>query len=155
MNHPSPQLNAPARTFTQLRSCTRRGARLARLLAVFELRSWDVPQELVERAELVIAELAANAVLHGTRPGDRPGPGFRLTLVYDPSGRRLRVDVTDACGDLCPRVPRADGDPDALLHTGGRGLGLVAALADHWETVPHPPGGKTIRALLSSPAGAG
>ncbi|MGW9498210.1 hypothetical protein ACWG5P_28230 [Streptomyces prasinus] len=32
------------------------------------------------------------------------------------------------------------------LRTGGRGLALVAALADHWDTVPCPPGGKTVRA---------
>ncbi|MET8117128.1 hypothetical protein [Streptomyces prasinus] len=32
------------------------------------------------------------------------------------------------------------------LRTGGRGLALVAALADHWDTVPCAPGGKTVRA---------
>ncbi|MFF9400320.1 hypothetical protein [Streptomyces sp. NPDC014744] len=37
------------------------------------------------------------------------------------------------------------------LHTGGRGLALVAALSDCWETVPHPPSGKTVRAELTTP----
>jgi anti-sigma regulatory factor (Ser/Thr protein kinase) len=144
MNQASPQLNAPPRTFTQLLSATRRGARLARLLAVTELGSWGVPQEPTERAEAVVAELAANAVLHGRVPGRC----FRLTLAFDPSAGRLRVEVTDARGDLHPRI--ATG-ADAL-RIGGRGLTLVTALADHWDCVPHPPGGKTVRAVLSTSA---
>ncbi|MFE7392843.1 hypothetical protein [Streptomyces sp. NPDC057582] len=40
MNHALPQAGSPTRTFTQLLSSTRRGARLAQLLAVTELRSW-------------------------------------------------------------------------------------------------------------------
>lgn len=146
MNHALPQVGRPTRTFTQLLSSTRRGARLARLLAVAELRTWGAPQDLTERAELVVAELAANAVLHGLVPGR----SFRLTLTYDPATGRLRVEVTDARGEAHPQPPAADAGPEAL-HTGGRGLLLVAALTDHWDCVPHPPGGKTVRAELSTP----
>ncbi|MFD6414877.1 ATP-binding protein [Streptomyces sp. NPDC060194] len=138
------QLSSPVRTFHQLLSSTRRGARLARLLAVTELRSWEAPHDLTERAELVVAELAANAVLHGRRPGR----GFRLALAYDPSAGALRVEVTDSRGDLAPRVPPPDAPPDAL-GSGGRGLALVAALTDHLHTVPYPPSGKTVVAELS------
>ncbi|MER6709427.1 ATP-binding protein [Streptomyces fumanus] len=123
---------------------TRRGARLARLLAVTELRSWDVSQGLTERAELVVAELAANAVLHGRVPGRC----FLLTLALDPAAGRLRVEVSDARGDLRPLSSGAEADP---LSTTGRGLSLVAALADHWDCVPYPPSGKTVRADLSDP----
>ncbi|GAA2896513.1 MULTISPECIES: ATP-binding protein [Streptomyces] len=144
MNQPAPQLAAPTRTFTQLLSSTRRGARLARLLAVTQLRSWGAEQYLTERAETVVAELAANAVLHGRSPGR----SFRLTLALDPSGGRLRVEVTDARGDLLPHITPTDID---ALHTGGRGLPLVAALTDHWDCVPYPPSGKTVRAVLSTP----
>ncbi|GAA1895406.1 ATP-binding protein [Streptomyces sodiiphilus] len=147
MNHAFPHVNAPARSFTQLLSATRRGARLARLLTLKELRSWGAPEGLAERAELVVAELAANAVLHGSLPGR----GFRLTLAFDPSDRRLRVDVTDSRGDRCPQTAPA-GAGTGALPAGGRGLWLVAALADHWETIPHPPSGKTVRAVLSMPA---
>ncbi|WTB81164.1 ATP-binding protein [Streptomyces cellulosae] len=139
MNHATPRVASPLRTFTQLLSSTRRGARLARLLAVAELRSWGVSRDLVERAELVVAELAANAVLHGRVPGRC----FRLTLALDPAAGRLRVEVSDARGDLRP----TDTTPDSLS-TGGRGLTLVAALADHWDCVPYPPTGKTVRADL-------
>ncbi|WP_327329921.1 ATP-binding protein [Streptomyces sp. NBC_01208] len=143
MNHALPQVRRPSRTFTQLLSSTRRGARLARLLAGTELRSWAAPQDLTERAELVVAELAANAVLHGLVPGRC----FRLTLAYDLAAGRLRVEVTDARGEAYPQPPPADTEPGAL-HSGGRGLLLVAALTDHWDCVPHPPGGKTVRAEL-------
>ncbi|MEU3992341.1 ATP-binding protein [Streptomyces platensis] len=144
MNQPAPQLAAPTRAFTQLLSSTRRGARLARLLAVTQLRSWGAGRDLTERAETVVAELAANAVLHGRSPGR----SFRLTLVLDPSGGRLRVEVTDTRGDLLPHIPSTDTD---TLHTCGRGLSLVATVADHWDCVPYPPSGKTVRAVLSTP----
>ncbi|MFG3526679.1 ATP-binding protein [Streptomyces sp. NPDC047917] len=150
MNQPTPQLAVSQRTFTQLLSSTRRGARLARLLGVAQLQSWGAPQDLTERAELVVAELAANAVLHGFVPGR----SFRLTLTFDASSGRLRVDVTDARGERLPRLPREFPHEDAefgALHTGGRGLALIAALSDRWETVPHPPSGKTVRAELSTP----
>ncbi|MFC8422091.1 ATP-binding protein [Streptomyces sp. NPDC057236] len=143
MNHATPHVGAPVHTFTQLLSSTLRGARLARLLTVTELRSRGASQDLTERAELVVAELAANAVLHGRVPGRC----FRLTLVLDPAAGRLRVGVSDALGDLHPhpRPTTAASDP---LPTGGRGLTLVTALADHWDCVPYPPSGKTVRAEL-------
>ncbi|WP_431995639.1 ATP-binding protein [Streptomyces griseoflavus] len=144
MNHATPQVGAPADTFTQLLSSTRRGARLARLLAVTELRSRGASQDLTERAELVVAELAANAVLHGRVPGRC----FRLTLALDPATGHLRIGVSDARGDLLPRPTDPAPDP---LSTGGRGLTLVAALADHWDCVPYPPTGKTVRAVLTTP----
>ncbi|GGV86945.1 ATP-binding protein [Streptomyces gelaticus] len=149
MNQPLPQLAVSQHVFTQLLSSTRRGARLARLLGVTQLRSWGAPQDLTERAEIVVAELAANAVLHGCVPGR----SFRLTLTFDASPGRLRVDVTDARGERLPRFPHEFPHEDAAsgaLHTGGRGLALVAALSDRWETVPHPPSGKTVRVELTS-----
>ncbi|MGK5446688.1 ATP-binding protein [Streptomyces radiopugnans] len=153
MKRATPQAGPALAAFTQLLSSTRRGARLARLLTVTELLSWEVPQDLAERAELVVAELAANAVLHG----HVPGRCFRLALTYDRAAGRLLVEVTDARGESKPRPPAPDAGPGSgteadPLRTGGRGLTLVAALADHWETVPHPPGGKTVRAVLTSPA---
>ncbi|MFE2456712.1 ATP-binding protein [Streptomyces sp. NPDC059402] len=141
MNQATPHVGATVATFTQLLSSTRRGARLARLLAVTELRSWDVSQDLTERAELVVAELAANAVLHGRVPGRC----FRLALAHDPPAGRLRIEVSDARGDLRPFSRPTNTDP---LGTTGRGLTLVTALADHWDCVPYPPSGKTVRANL-------
>nr|WBO80990.1 ATP-binding protein [Streptomyces sp. SBE_14.2] len=147
----SPQLTTPAptarsRTFSQLFSATRRGARLARLLGVGQLCAWDVHPALTERAEVVIGELAANAVLHG----HVRGRCFRLTLVLDATSKLLRVEVSDARGDLCPQISTGPAEAGAIP-PGGRGLVLVAALADHWDCVPFPPSGKTVRAVLSTP----
>ncbi|MFJ3824188.1 ATP-binding protein [Streptomyces nodosus] len=97
-------------------STTRRGARLARLLAVTELRSWGAPEDLTERAELVVGELAANAVLHGRVPGRC----FRLTLVLDPTANRLRVEVSDARRDLSPRPPPGGRRPRRPPHRRAR-----------------------------------
>ncbi|MEV7110031.1 ATP-binding protein [Streptomyces anulatus] len=151
MNRPVPQLDPPARGFSQLLSSTRRGARLARLLTVSALCSWDAPPDLTERAGLVVAELAANAVVHGYVQGR----DFRLALDFDPVAGLLRAEVTDARGDRFPFLPPApgeDGAPSGLPPTSGYGLALVAALAESWETVPYPPSGKTVRAVLTSSA---
>jgi len=48
--------------FTVLLSPTPRGARLARLLATEQLRTWGLP---LDRAAQIVAELAANAATHG------------------------------------------------------------------------------------------
>ncbi|MFI5662494.1 ATP-binding protein [Streptomyces sp. NPDC051684] len=139
-HHTAPQLTTPAHTFTTLLPSTPRGARLARRLTVTTLRSWDACPDLTERAELVVAELAANAVTHGRLPGR----DFRLTLTDAAAPDHLRIEITDARGDLLPD-PSPTNTP---LPTGGRGLLLVSTLCTHWQTVPHPPGGKTVVAHL-------
>src|SRR5690606_41299679 len=90
MTQATPPIGAPVGAFAQLLSSTRRGARLARRLAVAELRSWGVSQALMERAELVVAELTANAVLHGRVPGRCS----RLTLALRPAAGRLRLQAS-------------------------------------------------------------
>jgi anti-sigma regulatory factor (Ser/Thr protein kinase) len=142
-SHAGP-LPATVRTFSQLLSSTRRGARLARLLAAEQLRSWEATDAVTERAGQIVAELAANAVLHGRVQGR----DFRLALAWEPIPEAgcvtLRVEVTDARGDRLPTL-------DARRCTGeesGRGMPIVAALADRWGTEPYPPGGKTVWAEI-------
>ncbi|WP_370416886.1 ATP-binding protein [Streptomyces fradiae] len=126
-------------------SSTRRGARLARLLATGQLRAWEVSPIVTERAEQIVAELAANATRHGWVPGR----DFRVTLALDTASGVLRIAVIDARGDRAP-VPVPVPTPEALPEEAesGRGLLLVAALADRWGTEPYPPGGKTVWAEL-------
>ncbi|MGJ3561688.1 hypothetical protein ACR6C2_39165 [Streptomyces sp. INA 01156] len=71
MSAPHTPTPAPARSFAQRFSATRRGARLARLLAAHQLTEWDLPHgtEAHDAVVLVVGELAANAVLHGRVPG--------------------------------------------------------------------------------------
>ncbi|MGA4902829.1 ATP-binding protein [Streptomyces griseoincarnatus] len=136
-----PQPHGTVATFAQLLSSTRRGARLARLLATTQLRAWDLSPDVTERAEQIVAELAANAALHGRVQGR----DFRLALTLDSTTDFLRIAVTDARGGQLPVVP-ADSATDGEM---GRGLLMVDALSDRWGTEPHPPGGKTVWAEVS------
>ncbi|MER5535503.1 ATP-binding protein [Streptomyces mirabilis] len=127
---PHRQLDSPIRNFSVLLSPTPRGARLARLLAVEQLRSWGCP---LEAPSQVIAELAANAVTHGRVSGR----DFRLTLYV--VGVTLRIEVTETRGDRLPHLGRAEPEAES-----GRGLVLVAALADRWGVALGPPPRKTV-----------
>ncbi|WP_030868140.1 ATP-binding protein [Streptomyces sp. NRRL S-37] len=86
-------------------------------------------------ASLLIAELTANAARHGRVRGRNARLALTLTSAA------LRIEVTDARGDRLP-VPAAP-DADAGEES-GRGLLLVATLADAWGCEPHHPGGKTV-----------
>lgn len=132
---------APAE-FRLLLSATPRGARLARRLAEVQLAAWGIPHgcTLAQDVELVVGELAANAVLHGRVPGR----DFEVRLGYD--GLRVRVEVSDARGDRLP----LEAVVDPWSAEGGRGLVLVRALAREWGVAPRERGGpgKTVWASL-------
>ncbi|MFE5186773.1 ATP-binding protein [Streptomyces sp. NPDC056628] len=132
------KLAAPAhaiRNFSVLLSPTPRGARLARLLATQQLLAWGMP---LDPAQLIVAELANNAATHGRVPGRN----FHLLLYV--VGGTLRIEVTDTRGDQLPcrrpTVPAAES---------GRGLTLVAALADRWGVTRGLPPRKTVWAELT------
>ncbi|WP_330308157.1 MULTISPECIES: ATP-binding protein [unclassified Streptomyces] len=113
------------RTFTQLFSCTPRGARLARRLVEHRMDAWGFAYDGNASLDvaLVVAELAANAVLHGRVRGR----DFRVRLVLRDG--LVRVEVADGRTDRLP-VLRASADE------GGRGLLLVAATAERWGVEP-------------------
>ncbi|MGP3686728.1 ATP-binding protein [Streptomyces sp. IBSNAI002] len=127
-----------ARTFTQRFSSTRRGARLARQLALVELHAWGIPEStgLSADAGLVVAELAANAVTHGRVPGR----DFELRMVLLEGV--VRIEVSD---------PRRDRRPVPLPHAyqaeSGYGLRIVDAVAAHWGVTDRLVG-KTVWAEL-------
>lgn len=131
------------RTFAQRFSPTPRGARLARHLAVHRLHDWGIAygSSISDTAALLVAELAANAVTHGRVPGR----DFELRLGLGP--HTLVIDVSDARGE---RRPPGPGEVAARLPgaEGGRGLMLVAALADRWAVLDRDPVGKTVRVEL-------
>jgi len=126
----------PLRRFSVPLSATRRGARLARLLAVERLSAWELP---LDPARLIVAELAANAAVHGKVPGC----SFRLGLAVTACGV-LRIEVTDAKGEGVPR--RRDAAPDPA--ESGYGLLLVEELADRWGVLVGPVPCKTVWAEL-------
>lgn len=121
---------------------TARGAHTARhaaerWLATHRGRPESEPaDDSMATASLLIAELTANAALHGRVQGRNA----RLALTLTPT--TLRIEVTDARGGRLP-VPSPDARGDAGGES-GRGLLLVASLADAWGCEVYPPGGKTV-----------
>ena len=93
------------------------------------LQVWHL-EDLAWRVELVVTELATNAVRHARTL-------FTVSMAWD--GRRLRIEVSDAH----PVPPRPTDQPPPADSTGGRGLLLVEQLADRWGYDPHERG-KTI-----------
>ncbi|MEU3190256.1 ATP-binding protein [Streptomyces sp. NPDC006992] len=149
-----PQVGAgseePSATFCVQLSSTRRGARLARLLATQWLDEHAIPYRSTSshHAALVVAELAANAVRHC----GSVGRDFRLRLTLTgtaSAGRRLRVEVTDARADK-PLPPRGS-EPPGPAEESGRGLLLVDALADRWGDRTDDRITKTLWAELALP----
>ncbi|MCP9956419.1 ATP-binding protein [Streptomyces sudanensis] len=134
--------------FTILLSSTRRGARLARRLAVQQLAAWGIPYDTDTSriVALVTAELAANAVTHGRVPGR----GFRLALRLVPERDAVRVEVTDARPERPPLDPGAG--PAAHDAPSGRGLFLVAACARRWDWEARDACTKTVWAEVAHPA---
>ncbi|QYX79914.1 ATP-binding protein [Streptomyces akebiae] len=137
-------LTAP--TFTRRFSSTPLGARSARHVALKQLHAWGIRygSEASERAAVVVAELAANAVTHGRVPGR----DFELRLSL-PTGS-LRIEVTDTRAERLPPTPGAVPPPRPLAES-GRGLILVDAVADRWEVQDRVPPGKTVLVEIDLP----
>ncbi|WP_435865705.1 ATP-binding protein [Streptomyces xanthochromogenes] len=93
----------------------------ARKFATGAVADWGFFHRL-DGIALCVSELATNALLHGVPPGR----GFLLRMrLWE--GAVLRVEVHDSGGGV-PRVTEGAAGTDE----GGRGLVLVAALADKW-----------------------
>ncbi|MET8244751.1 ATP-binding protein [Streptomyces sp. NPDC005202] len=136
-----PQRPADQRVFTLRFTASPRGARLARRLASHQMDAWgwSYGSPAHDAVELVVAELAANAVTHGRVPGRDAG----LRLSAQDAGH-VRVEVSDARGERLP-VARGTGTEE----DGGRGLVLVASLAKEWGTAPRPGApGKIVWAVV-------
>lgn len=135
MNREAAELPRTTRHFHVLLSPTPRGARLARLLATEQLRSWGLP---LDPARQIVAELSANAAAHGRVPGRDFRLGLRATAHV------LRIEVTDTCPERLP-APQSPG----ATSESGRGLLLVGALAHRWGVAEGPYPRKTVWAELN------
>ncbi|MEW2509489.1 SpoIIE family protein phosphatase [Streptomyces sp. NPDC046870] len=109
---------------------------LARRYATDQLSAWGL-DEAAFTTELMVSELVTNAIRYG-------GPPIRLRLIRQ--GRTLISEVYDA-SDTTPHMRRA-----RIFDEGGRGLLMVAQLAERWGT-RHDRIGKTVWAeqSLSAP----
>ncbi|MGW5262276.1 ATP-binding protein [Microbispora sp. NPDC004025] len=105
----------------------------ARRFITATLGAWPV----VESVELIVSELATNAVRHTASA--RFGGKFIVNIQAEPD--QVWVGVADEGGPGVPRLVRPSDDE------GGRGLFLVASLADNWG-VYGGQAGRTAWALL-------
>ena len=93
----------------------------ARTLVRTAIRNWEVPVDPYVAA-LLTSELVTNAIRHER--------GETVTLAIDCSRDQLRVDVHDTSRSV-PAPVRAPAEAET-----GRGLTLVATLADEWGFYP-------------------
>ena len=96
------------------------------------LNRWGHEASLVEDAQLLVTELATNAVIHARSP---------FTVSAEPSGSGVRLSIQDA-SSVRPTVREPRG-----LGSSGRGLQLVVAIAARWG-VDLTDDGKTVWAEL-------
>ncbi|MFC5644275.1 ATP-binding protein [Kitasatospora cinereorecta] len=116
--------------------CQPKSVAVARGLLREVLAGTAIGDERLEVGELVLSELVTNAVLHARVPG-------RLIQVQvTPVGDQLRIEVHDASDERPAIRAAADGD------VSGRGLHLVASLAEAWGCCPRMGGGKFVWALV-------
>jgi hypothetical protein len=103
---------------------------VARAFVENAFRTWhlDGSQEFRDVSVLLATELVSNVIVH---------VGGAPTLRLVRSARSLRVEVDD----MSQAAPRLEEPDDATEH--GRGLLLVARMADKWGYALHD-GGKTV-----------
>jgi len=106
----------------------------ARTLLREQATSWKLPDDVTETAVLLLSELMTNAYRHA-----KVSPGREIRARFTLDDDRVRVGVTDA-NDTLPAPRNASPDDES-----GRGLALVATLADNWGAAPREHGiGKTV-----------
>jgi anti-sigma regulatory factor (Ser/Thr protein kinase) len=112
----------------------------ARRLCCQAMSEWGFEDSVVEDAALAVSELTTNAVLHART---------ELTVSLRRLGGGVRVEVRDGSSRL-PVVDAARPE-DLLLNRSmtGRGLALVAAVADRWGADPAA-GGKVTWAEVAT-----
>ncbi|WP_369204949.1 ATP-binding protein [Streptomyces sp. PU-14G] len=130
--------------FVQRFSATRRGARLARRLAAYQLHAWGFAYQspFSEKVTLVVAELSANAVVHGRVPGR----DFEVRVFLEGEGATGAAAVRVEVSDTHPSLPVRRA-PDSVSE-GGLGLVLVDTLASCWGVRPRTGPGKTVWARV-------
>ncbi|MFF3563223.1 SpoIIE family protein phosphatase [Streptomyces sp. NPDC002574] len=104
-----------------------KGVATARAHTRHRLAHWEVDEETAYATEMIVSELVTNAVRYGTPP-------LRLRLIKD---RTLTCEVHDG-NPLAPRLRHAK-----TIDEGGRGLFIIAQLADNWG-VRYSRDGKTV-----------
>lgn len=121
----------------------RSSAAEARRRLLEELRSTGLAGEVLDDAMLVVSELVGNAVLHG-----RPLAGGEIQVEWDADQGEVALRITDGGGLAVPEPRDAD-----TLAPSGRGLAIVAEVADAWG-VEERPDRLTVWARLQASKGS-
>lgn len=122
-------------------TCDLAAPRAARHLVALLLRQWGVQdQDVLDGATIVVSELVTNVLVHCDDGGPVP-----VSVELQDDQLRLAVE------DRTPAVPvQRHAEP---VDETGRGLGIVAQLAVHWE-VQSLPEGKRVVVDLPLPSAA-
>ncbi|MER6399273.1 ATP-binding protein [Kitasatospora sp. NPDC001603] len=110
-------------------------AALARRSVRHVLRQWNLAG-IEDDVLLVVAELVANAVVHGRLMEGSGTKGITVAIGLRAGVLGLRVQDHNPARPI-PRVARAGA-------TSGRGLLLVTALSSGWTSRPSDDGGKAV-----------
>jgi anti-sigma regulatory factor (Ser/Thr protein kinase) len=102
-----------------------------------------VPEEVVDRALLLLSEAVTNSVRHGTSAAEDA-----IGISIDVDHTRIHVDVADAAPLDSPLRPRGQHGME-----GGLGLLLIDRMADRWGAAPLRTG-KTVWFELDLPNGS-
>ncbi len=91
--------------------------RLAGFLTIHQ-----APSRVIDDALIVLSEMIANAVSHGS-----PDPEGRMEISWSINGDLLELSVSDA--GVGASLKPVDFDEDSLS---GRGLAIIRRVADRW-----------------------
>ncbi|MFC6086764.1 ATP-binding protein [Sphaerisporangium aureirubrum] len=123
-----------------------RSVHAARCFASGSLIGWAM-SDLVADMELVVSELATNALRHGLASGREDPACGRADLVRMSMVRKGSL-VTCVFADPGAAVPVLRRHSE--LDTGGMGLHIVESMSLRWGFDPLPPYGKVVWAVLKS-----
>lgn len=121
-----------------------RTLRDARCDVVGSLRSHQIGQDLQERAELVVSELASNAIQAA------PGTSYAIRVSLSIDGTVV-IAVTSSAEDGAP-PPREEWGPAHPKAPSGRGLLIVGELTDHVKIERHGAGRVVVTATFGATA---
>lgn len=108
---------------------------------VEDLRSRDVPPEVVDEAEIVVSELLGNAIRHAAALADGT-----VRVHWQVKGGVVELDVTDGGGRTIPKPVQP-----AMYATSGRGLRVVRSLAHEWGVMDEERG-RTVWVCMGGPS---
>lgn len=108
---------------------------------VDDLTGLGVSAQVIDEAEIVVAELVSNALRHA-----RPLTDGTLRVRWKTKAGVVEVEVSDGGGPSTPRPA-----PPALWSSSGRGLRIVRSLAHEWG-VAEEKHGRTVWASLGGPS---